>query len=190
MIFHYGVFNDSSSIKLIPLQYGIENDYFLFSYCANMLGREQNISQEIKPYLCFFCQIPPVYNLFLSSSLSSFHLAVCQLPGYLFTVRAVCYLLVLGSMLLTLHSVHFIYGFSPIWHPNSSNKNRVLLSPNQVGVKFSHDCCISRFLMFAEFAPTSLLYQFLERGDELAKTSFSYKSLSSIVLPPVGVSFF
>ena len=155
-----------------------------------MFGRNQNRCQKIKPYLCFFCQISPVYNLFLSSSLTLFHLAVCQPSGYLFTVWAVCYLLVLGSMLLTLHSIHFIYGFSSIWHPNSSDKNRVLLSPNKVGVKFSNDCCISRFFMFAEFSPTSLLYQFLERGDKLAKSSFSYKPLSCIVLLPYGVSFF
>ena len=155
-----------------------------------MFGRNQNRSQEIKPYLCLFCQISPVYNLFLSSSSTPFHLAVCQLSGYLFTVWAICYLLVFGSMLLPLHSIHLVYGFSSIWHPNSSNKNRVLLSPNKVGVKFSNDCCISRFLMFAEFSPTSLLYQLLERGDELTESSFSYKSLSSIVLLPDGESFF
>ena len=190
MIFHYGVFNDSSSIKLIALQYGIENDCFLFSNSADMFGRNQNRSQEIKPYRFFFCQISSVYNLFLSSSLIPFHLVVCQLSGYLLTIRAVCYIFVLGSMLLTLHSVHCIYGFSPIWHPNSFDKSRVLLSPNKVGVKFSNDCCISRFFMFAEFSPPSLLYQFLERGDELAESPLSYKLLSSIVLLPDGEGFF
>ena len=152
-------------------QHGIENDCFLFSYRADMLGRNHNRSQEIKPYLCFFGQISPVYNLFLSSSLTPFHFTLCQLSCYLFMVRVVCYLLAFGSMLFPLHFVHFIYGFSSIWHPNSSNINRVLLAPNQVGVKFSNNCCKSRFLMFAEFSPTSLFYQFLERGDELAEAS-------------------
>ena len=137
----------------------------MFSYYANMLCRNQNRSQKIEPYLCFFCKISPVYNLFLSSSLSLFHLAICQPSSYLFMVWAVCYLLVLGSIFLTLHSIHFIYSLSSIWYPNTSDKNRVLLSPNKVGVKFSNDCCITKSLMFAEFFPSSLLYQFLERGD-------------------------
>ena len=137
----------------------------MFSYFANMLCRNQNRSQEIKPYLCFFCKISSVYNLFLSSSLPLFHLAICQPSSYLFTVWDVYYLLVLGSMFLTLHSVHCIYSLSSIWYPNTSDKNRVLLSPNKVGVKFSYDCCITRSLMFAKFSPPSLLYQFLERGD-------------------------
>ena len=89
----------------------------------------------------------------------------CQPSSYLFTVWAVCYLLVLGSMFLTLHSVHCIYSLSSVWYSNTSNKNRVLLSANKVGVKFSDNCCITRSLMFAEFFPPSLLYQFLERGD-------------------------
>ena len=137
----------------------------MFSYCANMICRNQNRSQEIKPYLCFFCKISPVYNLFLSSSLPPFYLAICQPFSYLFTVWAVFYLLILGSMFLTLHSVHCIYSLSSIWYPNTSDKNRVLLSPNKVGVQFSNDCCITRSLMFVEFFPPSLLYQFLERGD-------------------------
>ena len=190
MIFHYGVFNDSSSIKLIALQYGIENDCFLFSYCANMLSRNQNRSQKIKPYLCFFYQISPIYNLFLSLTLTSFHLPVSQPSNYLFTVWPVCYLLVLGSMFLTLHSVHCIYGLSSIWNPNPSDKNRVLLSPNKVGVKFSNNCCITRFFMFAEFPPPSLLYQFLEMRNELAESPFSYKPLPCIVLLPYRKGFF
>ena len=155
-----------------------------------MFGRNQNRSQEIKPYLRFFCQISPVYNIFFSSSLTPFYLAICQPSSYLFTVWAVCYLLVLGSMLLTLHSVHFIYSLSSIWYPNPFDKNRVLLSPNKVGVKFSNDCCISRFLMFTEFSSPSLLYQFLERGDELVESPFSYKPFSSIMLLLDGEGFF
>ena len=137
----------------------------MFSHCANMLCRDQNRSQEIKPYLCFLCKISPVYNFLLSSSLSPFHFAICQPFSYLFTVWVVCYLLVLGSMFLTLHFVHCIYRLSSIWYPNTSDKNRVLLSPDKVGIKFSDDCCITRSLMFAEFFPSSLLYQFLERGN-------------------------
>ena len=38
--------------------------------------------------------------------------------------------------------------------------------------------------MLAEVSPTSLLYYFLERGDEFVEASFSNKPLTGIVLLP------
>ena len=158
MVSHYRIFDDCSRIKLVPLQHGIENDCFLFPYCADMLGRNHNRGQEVKPYLCLFCQISPVYGLLLSSSLTPFHFTVCQLSYNLLTVGVVYYLLVFGSMLLPFHSVHFTEDFRSIRNPNSSDINRVILPPHQVRVEFSNYCCVSRLLMLAEVSPTSLFY--------------------------------
>ena len=155
-----------------------------------MLGWNHNRGQEIKPYLFRFCQISTVYGLLFSPSLTLFHFTVCQLSCNLLTIGVVYYLLVFGSMLLPFHSVHFIDGFSSIWHPNFSDINRVILPLHQFGVEFSNYCCISRLLMLAKVSPTSLSYQFLERGDGFAETSFSDKPLTSIVLFPDGESFF
>ena len=92
-------------------------------------------------------------------------------------------------MLLALHVVHCIYGLDSIWNPNTSDKNRVFLSSQKIRVEFPYNCCIPSSIMFAELPPSSLLYQFFERGDELTESPFSYKTLACIVLFPDGISF-
>ena len=133
---------------------------YSYMYCAPHRNGvlHHNRGQEIKPYLCLFCQISHVYGPLFSPSLTPFHFTVCQLSCNFLTVGVVYYLLVFGSILLPFHSLHFIDGFSSIWHPYSFDINRVILPPNQVGVEFSNHCCVSGLLMLAEVSPTSLFY--------------------------------
>ena len=53
LITENGVFNNLPQIDLVALQNGIQENCFFLHYCAQVLGRHQNGTEELEPNFGF-----------------------------------------------------------------------------------------------------------------------------------------